>query len=69
MKFTELKDQSKEALLKLLKEKRMSLFELKLKLKTTQLRNSNEIRMTRRDIARIQTALSDIAIREVSNEQ
>lgn len=57
MKFTEIKDQEATVLRKLLKEKRSSLFELKLKLKTMQLSNPNEIKVVRKDIARINTAL------------
>lgn len=58
MKFTDLKEQGAEELRKLLKEKKMSLFELRLKLKTMQLSNPNEIRNLRRDVARIKTALA-----------
>ncbi|MGP1580446.1 MAG: 50S ribosomal protein L29 [Wolinella sp.] len=58
MKFTEIKDQEVAALQKLLKEKRSLLFELKLKLKTMQLSNPNEIKVVRKDIARINTALA-----------
>ncbi|MGP1450689.1 MAG: 50S ribosomal protein L29 [Wolinella sp.] len=58
MKFTELKDQEVAALQKLLKEKKSLLFELKLKLKMMQLTNPNEIKVARKDIARINTALA-----------
>lgn len=58
MKFTEIEDQEVAALQKLLKEKRSLLFELKLKLKTMQLSNPNEIKVVRKDIARINTALA-----------
>ncbi|HCZ18589.1 50S ribosomal protein L29 [Wolinella succinogenes] len=58
MKFTELKDQEVAALQKLLKEKKSLLFELRLKLKTMQLSNPNEIKAVRKDIARINTALA-----------
>ncbi|WP_456381436.1 50S ribosomal protein L29 [Hydrogenimonas sp.] len=58
MKYTEISDKSREELEKMLKEKKMELFELKLKLKTMQLTNPNEIRACRRDIARIKTAIN-----------
>lgn len=58
MKFTELKDQGIAELQKLLKEKKALLFELRLKLKTMQLSNPNEIKAVRNDIARINTALA-----------
>jgi len=42
----------------LLKEKKVLLFTLRQKLKTMQLTNPNEIKEVRRDIARINTAIS-----------
>ena len=41
-----------------LKEKKVLLFELKAKLKTMQLTNTSELRATKKDIARIQTAIT-----------
>ncbi len=58
MKYTEIKDKSLQELEGMLKEKKMELFEMKLKLKTMQLTNPNEIRAVRKDIARIKTAIS-----------
>ncbi|PZT48315.1 50S ribosomal protein L29 [Helicobacter valdiviensis] len=58
MKFTEINTKSLEELKTLLKEKETSLFELRLKLKTMQLTNSSEVRATKKDIARIKTALN-----------
>ncbi len=58
MKYTEIQDKSLQELEGLLKEKKMELFEMKLKLKTMQLTNPNEIRAVRKDIARIKTAIS-----------
>lgn len=58
MKYTEINQKDTTELLKLLKEKESLLFELRLKLKTMQLTNSNEIRVVRKDIARIKTALN-----------
>ncbi len=58
MKYTDLNEKSVEQLAELLKEKKVLLFTVKQKLKTMQLTNSNEIREVRRDIARINTAVS-----------
>lgn len=58
MKYTELKDKSVTELNTLLKEKKVLLFTLKQKLKTMQLTNPNEIRDARKDIAKINTAIS-----------
>jgi large subunit ribosomal protein L29 len=58
MKYIDLKDKSEKELNEMLKEKKLLLFKLKAKLKTMQLNNPNEIKETRRDIARINTALS-----------
>lgn len=58
MKYTELKEKSIDELNAMLKEKKVLLFTLRAKLKTMQLSNPNEIKETRRDIARIQTAIT-----------
>ena len=58
MKYTEIKDKSLSELQEMVKEKKVLLFKLKAKLKTMQLTNPNEIREARRDIARINTAIS-----------
>ncbi|ANV98258.1 50S ribosomal protein L29 [Helicobacter enhydrae] len=58
MKFIDLKEKSSKELNELLKEKKTALFELKLKLKTMQLTNPSEIKGVRKDIARINTAIS-----------
>jgi len=58
MKYTDLNEKSAAQLAELLKEKKVLLFTVKQKLKTMQLTNSNEIREVRRDIARINTAIS-----------
>ncbi len=58
MKYTEIQEKSLQELEGMLKEKKMELFELRLKLKTMQLTNPNEIRAVRKDIARIKTAIS-----------
>ncbi len=58
MKYTELNGKSAAELSALLKEKKLLLFTLRQKLKTMQLTNPNEIRDTKKDIARINTAIS-----------
>jgi large subunit ribosomal protein L29 len=58
MKYTDLKEKSSKELTDLLKEKKVLLFELKAKLKTMQLTNTSELRVAKKEIARIQTAIT-----------
>ena len=58
MKYTDLNDKDANALSELLKEKKLLLFKLKGKLRTMQLNNPNEIKEVKKDIARIQTAIT-----------
>lgn len=58
MNYTDLKDKSLNELNELLKEKKVLLFELKAKLKTMQLTNTSELRVAKKDIAKIQTAIT-----------
>lgn len=58
MNYTDIKDKSLSELQALLKEKKVLLFELKAKLKTMQLTNTSELRTAKKDIARIQTAIT-----------
>lgn len=58
MKYTDISDRSLEELNSLLKEKKVLLFELKLRLKTMQLTNTSELRAVKKDIARINTAIT-----------
>lgn len=58
MKYTEINTKTLDELNTLLKEKETLLFELNLKLRTMQLTNSSEIRVAKKDIARIKTALN-----------
>lgn len=60
MKYTEISNKSLEELSALLKEKKLLIFTLKQKLKTMQLNNPKEISFVRKDIARINTAISAI---------
>ncbi|WP_281951929.1 50S ribosomal protein L29 [Nitrosophilus kaiyonis] len=58
MKYTEIKDKSLQELEGMLRDKKLLLFQLRAKLKTMQLQDTSEIRKTRRDIARIKTAIA-----------
>ena len=58
MNYTDLKDKNLNELQALLKEKKVLLFELKAKLKTMQLTNTAELRVVKKDIAKIQTAMT-----------
>jgi len=58
MKYTDLADKTAAELSAMLKEKKTELFTLKLKQKTMQLQNTSELRTVKKDIARINTALS-----------
>lgn len=58
MKYTEIAQLGSAELKGKLSEKKRELFELRIKLKTMQLQNPTEIKRVRRDIARIQTAIS-----------
>lgn len=58
MKYIELKDKSIDELNGLLKEKKVLLFELKIKQKTMQLTNTSEIKVVKKDIAKINTAIT-----------
>ncbi len=59
MNYTEIKEKSLKELEGLLKEKKLELFTLRMKLKTMQLQDTSQIRKTRKDIARIKTAISE----------
>jgi large subunit ribosomal protein L29 len=58
MKYTDIATKSVEELQALLKEKKLELFTLKAKQKTMQLTNTSELRVAKKDIARIQTAIT-----------
>jgi large subunit ribosomal protein L29 len=60
MNYIDLKDKSLQELQVLLKEKKVLLFELKAKLKTMQLTNTSELRVAKKDIAKIQTAITAV---------
>jgi len=58
MNYTDINEKSITELESMLKEKKLELFTLKAKLKTMQLTNTSELRDAKKDIARIQTALT-----------
>ncbi|HFQ60780.1 MAG TPA: 50S ribosomal protein L29 [Epsilonproteobacteria bacterium] len=58
MNYTDLKDKSIADLTAMLKEKKLELFTLNAKQKTMQLTNTSELRVAKKDIARIQTAIT-----------
>ncbi|MBT8343114.1 MAG: 50S ribosomal protein L29 [Sulfurovum sp.] len=58
MNYIDLKDKSEADLTAMLKEKKLELFTLNAKQKTMQLTNTSELRVAKKDIARIQTALT-----------
>ncbi|MEY3090724.1 MAG: hypothetical protein RL113_1040 [Pseudomonadota bacterium] len=58
MNYIDIKDKSEAELRTMLKEKKLELFTLNAKQKTMQLTNTSELRVAKKDIARIQTALT-----------
>jgi len=60
MNYTDIATKSEAELLELLKEKKLELFTLKAKQKTMQLTNTNELRVAKKDIARVQTAITAV---------
>ena len=60
MKYTDRSGKNLSELNALLQEKKVLLFTLRQKLKTMQLTNPNEIREAKKDIARINTAISAV---------
>jgi len=60
MNYIDIKDKSEADLLVMLKEKKLELFTLTAKQKTMQLTNTTELRVAKKDLARIQTALTAV---------
>ena len=58
MKYSDLSDKSVAELNGLLKEKKTELFTLKIKQKMMQLTNTSELRVAKKDLARINTAIT-----------
>jgi len=61
MKYTDIATKTIDELTAMLKEKKLELFGLKAKQKTMQLTNTSELRVAKKDIARIQTAITAVA--------
>jgi large subunit ribosomal protein L29 len=61
MKYSDLAEKSSAELQAMLKEKKTELFTLKIKQKMMQLQNTSELRVAKKDIARINTALAAVA--------
>ena len=61
MKYSDLADKNTAELKAMLKEKKTELFTLKIKQKMMQLNNTNELTVAKKDIARINTALTAVA--------
>jgi large subunit ribosomal protein L29 len=61
MKYSDLADKNSAELQAMLKEKKTELFTLKIKQKMMQLQNTSELRVAKKDIARINTALNAVA--------
>ncbi len=60
MNYIDIKDKSEAELTAMLKDKKLELFTLTAKQKTMQLTNTAELRVAKKDIARIQTALTAV---------
>lgn len=58
LQFKDIKDKTLSELQTLLKEKKLKLFELRLQLKTMRLTDFSQISIVRKEIARINTAIS-----------
>ncbi len=61
MKYSDLAEKSAAELQAMLKEKKTELFTLKIKQKMMQLQNTSELKVAKKDIARINTALAAVA--------
>ncbi len=61
MKYTDIATKTVDELTAMLKEKKLELFGLKAKQKTMQLTNTSELKVAKKDIARIQTAITAVA--------
>ncbi|MCK9474113.1 50S ribosomal protein L29 [Sulfurimonas sp.] len=58
MKYSDLADKSTAELQAMLKARKTELFTLKIKKQMMQLQNTSELRIAKKDVARINTALS-----------
>jgi len=61
MNYSDLSDKTVAELQAMLKEKKTELFTLKIKQKMMQLQNTSELKIAKKDIAKINTALTAVA--------
>ena len=61
MKYSDLEGKTSADLQAMLKEKKTELFTLKIKQKMMQLQNTSELKVAKKDIAKINTALTAVA--------
>ena len=61
MKYSDLAGKTSAELQAMLKEKKTELFTLKIKQKMMQLQNTSELKVAKKDIAKINTALTAVA--------
>jgi len=61
MKYSDLEGKTSAELQAMLKEKKTELFTLKIKQKMMQLQNTSELKVAKKDIAKINTALTAVA--------
>jgi len=61
MKYSDLAEKTSAELQAMLKEKKTELFTLKIKQKMMQLQNTSELKIAKKDIAKINTALTAVA--------
>lgn len=61
MNYSDLSDKTVAELNAMLKEKKTELFTLKIKQKMMQLQNTSELKIAKKDIAKINTAISAVA--------
>ncbi len=61
MKYSDLADKTVAELQVMLKEKKTNLFTLKIKQKMMQLQNTSELKVAKKDIAKINTAITAVA--------
>ena len=61
MKYSDLADKNSAELQAMLKERKTELFTLKIKQKMMQLQNTSELKIAKKDIAKINTALTAVA--------
>lgn len=60
MKYSDLADKNSVELQAMLKKRKTELFTLKIKKQMMQLQNTSELRIAKKDVARIKTALSAV---------